>query len=183
MGVWRLRRELAQVLVVDVQERLCAAMPSDGLATMLARTVALLEGARALALPMQVTEQYPRGLGATLPLLNAKLEGVRKVEKLAFSAIVPAVLEGLGKTRVQVLVAGMETHVCVFQTVRDLAERGYQPVLLADAVLSRTALDRSVGLELCRSAGALVTTVEGALFDLLGEAGTPEFKLVSQAVK
>jgi len=82
-----------------------------------------------------------------------------------------------------VLIAGMETHVCVYQTVRDLAARGVTPVLCADAVLSRADEDRRVGLQLCQDAGARVSTVEAALFDLLGEAATPEFKRVSAAIK
>ena len=77
----------------------------------------------------------------------------------------------------------MEAHVCVFQTVRDLVGRGVQPFLCVDAALSRTEEDRRVGVELCKEAGAVITTVEAALFDLLGKAGTPEFKAVSTAVR
>jgi nicotinamidase-related amidase len=182
MNPLRLLRPDAQLLIIDVQERLCAAMPEDALARMLGRTAALIAGAQALKLPVHVTEQYPRGLGPTLPLLSAGLEGIVPVEKLRFSAWVPEIERALTGRR-QVLIAGMETHVCVFQTVRDLAERGYQPVLCADAVLSRTEMDRQVGLDLCRDAGAMITTTEAALFDLLGEAGTPAFKAISQAVK
>jgi nicotinamidase-related amidase len=178
----RLLRPDAQLLIIDVQERLCAAMPEDELARMLGRTAALIAGAQALKLPVHLTEQYPKGLGPTLPLLRASLDGITPVEKLRFSAFVPEIERALTGRR-QVLIAGMETHVCVFQTARDLAERGYQPVLCVDAVLSRTELDRRVGLELCRDAGAQLTTVEAALFDLLGEAGTPEFKAISKAVK
>jgi nicotinamidase-related amidase len=170
------------VLVVDVQERLCAAMEREALDRMLARTNALVEGARALGLPLLVTEQYPKGLGPTHSLIKLRLGSFSPVEKLDFSAAVPEVLQALG-TRRQVLVAGMETHVCVFQTVRALSEAGYAPHVLADAVLSRTAEDRQVGLELCREAGARLSTVEAALFDLLGRAGSPEFKRVSAAVK
>jgi nicotinamidase-related amidase len=178
----RLARGSACLLVVDVQERLCAAMEPAALERVLARTGAAVKGAQALGLPVLVTEQYPKGLGATHPQLRALLEGAPTFEKMEFSAATPAVLEAQAG-RTQVLLAGMETHICVFQTVRDLAERGLAPVVLADAVLSRHGHDREVGYQLCREAGGSVRTVESVLFDLLGRAGTPEFKLVSQAVR
>jgi len=182
MPTFRLKQDQAALLVIDIQERLCAAMDRDALDRMLARTTAAIEGARALSLPILLTEQYPKGLGPTHSLLRMRLKDVKAVEKLEFSAAVPDVLAALGG-RTQVLVAGMETHICVFQTVRDLAERGLSPFLLADAVLSRAQEDRQVGLQLCRDAGAHVVTVEAALFDLLGRAGSPEFKQVSAAVR
>jgi len=182
MPTFRLTLDQAALLIIDVQERLCAAMERDALDRMLARTNAAIEGARALGLPIIVTEQYPQGLGPTHSLVRMRIKDVTPVEKLEFSAAVPQVLSQLG-ARKQVLVAGMETHVCVFQTVRDLAERGLSPVLLADALLSRSAEDRRVGLDLCRDAGGTVSTVETVLFDLLGRAGTPEFKKVSAAVR
>ena len=182
MAAQRLQLENTALLVVDVQERLCAAMERDALERVLARTSAVVEGAQALGLPVLVTEQYPRGLGPTHSVLRLRLGALRPVEKVDFSAALPEVLGALGPRR-QVLLVGMETHVCVFQTARALAEAGYQPHVLADAVLSRTAEDRQVGLELCREAGARISTVEAALFDLLGRAGSPEFKRVSAAVK
>lgn len=182
MPTFRLTLDQTALLVVDIQERLCAAMDRDALDRMLMRTNAAIEGAQALGLPIILTEQYPKGLGPTHSLVRMRLGGVKPVEKLEFSAAVPDALAALGQRR-QVLVAGMETHICVFQTVRDLAERGLSPFLLADAVLSRSSEDRRVGLELCRDAGAQVVTVETALFDLLGRAGTPEFKKVSAAVR
>lgn len=180
---FRLDRSKAAVLVVDIQERMVAAMDPERLARMLKRTRALLEGAQALGLPVLVTEQYPKGLGPTVAEVAGALPpGTRPVEKTDFSCATPAVVEGLGG-RPQVLLCGMETHVCVFQTARDLLERGSVPYLCADALLSRTEEDRRWGLERARDLGAVVTTVEGALFDLLGCAGTPEFKRVSAAVK
>src|SRR5207244_2761915 len=146
------------------------------------RSQAAIAGARALGLPIVFTEQYPKGLGPTLGPIREQFAGARPVEKVNFSCALDEVLREL-KGRDQVLLAGMETHVCVFQTARDLADRKVTPVLLLDAVLSRTDEDRTVGVELCREAGAIVSTVEAALFDLLGKAGTPEFKAVSQAVK
>jgi nicotinamidase-related amidase len=182
MPTFRIQTDQAALLVVDIQERLCAAMDRDGLDRMLARTNAAIEGARTLGLPVIVTEQYPKGLGPTHSLVKMRLGAFQPVEKLEFSAAVPDVLTALGN-RKQVLIAGMETHICVFQTVRDLAEKGFEPILLADAVISRTAEDRRVGLELCREVGGRVSTVEAALFDMLVRAGSPEFKKVSAAVR
>ena len=179
---YRLDRTDTALLVIDVQERLCTAMEPTALARMVDRTCAAIAGARALGLPIAVTEQYPKGLGRTVPQVQAALGGLPVVEKVAFSAALDEVLAQLQGRR-RVLLAGMETHVCVFQTARDLAERGLTPYLLHDAVLSRTAGDREAGIALCREAGSVVTTVESALFDLLGKAGTPEFKRISAAVK
>lgn len=174
----------ALVLVVDVQERLCPAMPQEALARVVKYTQALLGGARELGLPVLCTEQYPRGLGPTLPALRELLPSP-PLAKMHFScAADPGFAAALEATqRRQIVIAGMETHVCVFQTARDLAAAGYEVQVCADAVLSRTEEHRRVGLELCRAAGALVTTAETALFDLLHECGTPQFKKVSGLVK
>ncbi len=182
MRGFRLQRQHAALLVVDVQEKLAAAMPKTELERMVKRTAALVEGARALSLPIVYTEQYPKGLGPTVAALRERLAGLVPVEKLRFSALDDAVRAQL-KGRRQVLVAGMETHICIYQTVRALAEEGVLPVLCADAVLSRFEVDHRVGLQLASDAGAMVSTVETALFDLLGEAGTADFKRISAAVK
>jgi nicotinamidase-related amidase len=182
MPTYRILSGNAALLVVDIQERLCAAMEKEPLDRMLKRTGAAIEGAKALQLPILVTEQYPKGLGPTHHQLCERLGEFKPVEKLTFSAATSDVLTRLEGRR-QVLLVGMETHVCVFQTVRDLMEKGFEAWLLADAILSRTAEDRRVGLELCKEAGAHITTVESALFDMLGRAGSPEFKLISAAVR
>jgi nicotinamidase-related amidase len=178
----RMEREKAALLVIDVQERLCAAMDRDQLDRLMNRTVAAIRGARALGIPVVATEQYPKGLGPTSGLVKVELGEERPVEKIEFSATVDEVMRRLGG-RTQVMVTGMETHVCVFQTVRDLVGRGVQPFLCVDAALSRSDEDRRVGVELCKEAGAVITTVETALFDLLGKAGTAEFKAISNAVR
>ena len=178
----QLKREDTALLVVDVQERLAAAMEPDAVAAMLGRLGALIEGARVLGLPIAVTEQYPKGLGHTVPSIRERLGDVPVVEKLKFSALDEAVRTRLSGRR-HVVVAGMETHVCVYQTVRDLVLEGRHPTVCMDAVLSRTAMDREAGLELARAAGATLSSVEAVLFDLLGAAGTAEFKRISAAVK
>jgi nicotinamidase-related amidase len=175
-------KERSALLVVDVQERLAAAMNPERLARVINRTQAAIEGAKALGLPIVVTEQYPKGLGPTMSALASRIPGFAPIEKLEFSALTPAVLAKLAP-RPNVLITGMETHVCVFQTVRAVKGAGLTPFLARDAVLSRTEQDYEAGLELCREAGGLITSVEAALFDALVRAGTPEFKAVSAAVK
>ena len=174
----------AAVVVVDVQERLAAAMPPADLERLLKYARALLGCARELGLPVLATEQYPKGLGPTLPALRELLPSP-PLEKLAFSCGAdPGFAAALAATgRRQVVIAGMESHVCVFQTARDLAAQGYEVQVCADAVASRTEEHRRVGLDLCREAGAVVTTAETAIFDLLHLAATPEFKKVSPLVR
>jgi nicotinamidase-related amidase len=174
--------ESGSLLIIDLQDRLCAVMDPTRLARVVNRIQAAVEGARALNLPIAVTEQYPKGLGPTLKSISSVIPGFSPVSKLEFSGFVPEVRRQLSP-RPNVLVVGMETHVCVFQTVRALKEAGMTPYLARDAVMSRNELDWLTGVELCRDAGAIVTTVETALFDALGKAGTTQFKAISAAVK
>jgi nicotinamidase-related amidase len=180
----KLDRARAAVLVVDVQSRLTPAMPPDALARVLKYGRALVLAARELGLPVLATEQYPKGLGPLVPELRELLPSP-PLEKVHFSCgadpAFAAALEATGRR--QVIVCGMETHVCVFQTVRDLVAAGYEVHVCADAVSSRTEEHRRVGLELCREAGAVVSLAETAIFDLLHRAATEEFKKVSPFVK
>ncbi len=182
MPHFRLIAARSALLVVDIQERLCSAMEPQALERMLKRTNAAIEGAKTLQFPIFVTEQYSKGLGPTHAQVRERLGGRKPVEKLVFSAAVPEVLAALEGRR-QVILVGMETHICVFQTARELVENGFEVWVCADAVLSRSEEDRRVGLELCKEVGARVTTVESALFDMMVRAGSPEFKAISAAVR
>ncbi len=138
----------------------------------------LLQGARILEVPRIVSEQYPKGLGHTAPEVELQDEPI--VEKTVFSA---ARAEGFDLAgRSQAIVCGIETHVCVSQTVHDLLERGVEVHVPADAVGSRHQLDYERGLERLERAGAVVSTVESVLFELLERAGTPEFKEVQRLI-
>lgn len=178
----RFTKAAGALLIVDFQERLCGVMTPERLERVINRTRAAIQGAKALGLPIVVTEQYPKGLGSTIAAVRDLIPDFAPVEKIEFSALVPPVLQALS-SRPSVLVVGMETHVCVFQTVRALTDAGLSPFLAVDAVLSRNHVDYETGLGLCREAGAKLTTVEAALFDALGMAGGAEFKAVSAAVK
>jgi len=180
----KLDRTRAAVLVVDVQSRLTPAMPPDALARVVKYGRALVGAAKELGLPVLATEQYPKGLGETIPELKEVLPSPPLV-KLHFSCGAdPAFAAALERTgRRQVIVCGMEAHVCVFQTVRDLVGMGYEVHLCADAVSSRFEVHRASGIDLCRQAGAVITNAETVIFDLLHVAGTAEFKKVSALVK
>lgn len=177
----RLHRDQTTLLVIDVQERLLPVI--DGHEELEVRIQTAIEGATTLGVPLVATEQYPKGLGPTVPSLAGLLAS--PVEKLSFSCCgVEGVDRALAEAGAQtVLVAGIETHVCVLQTALDLIERGLTPVLLADCTGSRHRRDHEVALERLRSDGAIITTVESALFELVGAAGSDEFKRISRLVK
>lgn len=172
------------LVVVDVQERLCPAMSSFDDALVMMRRA--LRTADILDVDILVTEQYPRGLGATIPaILEVVPSSVPVLGKTTFSCWGAdgflAALEGRG-TRALVLI-GMETHVCVQQTALEAVERGYEVVLLADAVCSRRPQDRECALELMRTRGVSVTTFESLVFSWLTDSKHPCFKAVSALVK
>jgi nicotinamidase-related amidase len=175
------------LVVVDVQERLVPALPADAMAEVNRSLSILLEAAKLLSIPVLATEQYPRGLGPTLGPLRERLEGlgVRPIEKATFSAMgEPAFVEALGALgRSHVVVVGVEAHICVALTVRDLRAAGREVLVPFDGVASRRDDHRRAGLGLCERAGATLTTSETLAFDWLGRAGTDAFRAVSKAVR
>ena len=175
----KLERERAALVIVDVQEAFRPAV--DGFEQVAERSAVLAQGARALGLPLIVTEQYPRGLGSTVVELVEHLEGVRRLPKTDFSA---ARAEGFDLAgRDQALVCGIEAHVCVSQTVLDLLGRGVEVHVATDAVASRSAADREAGLRRMERAGAVLSSVEMALFELLGAAGSDEIKAIQGLIR
>lgn len=182
----RLLREQTLFLCVDVQERLAAAMPEELLGRLRKNATTLLRGAAALGIPVLVSEQYRKGLGGTLSDLAAALPaGTQCLDKLTFSAYADTALASAiaESGRSQLVVFGMEAHICVYQTVRDLCHSGFRVHVPHDAVLSRDFENLRIGLVLCERAGATVTSTETVLFDLLSAAGTSEFKTISGLVK
>jgi nicotinamidase-related amidase len=167
------------LIVVDVQEGFRKAIPD--FERVAKATATLIEGAEAIGVPVLITEQYPKGLGETAEEVAERLpEGTEPLEKVVFSA---ADAEGfdLGG-RDQALVCGIETHVCVNQTVLDLLGQGVEVQVAEDAVSSRSEENKRVGLQKMERAGAVLTSVETALFELLGQAGTDEFKRVQRLI-
>ena len=181
---FRLERTRTSLVVIDVQQRLVPTMPPDVYADVLKNIGFMVKCCEVLEVPVTVTEQYPKGLGHTVPELTGA-GGQPVVEKVSFGCCgEPIFNERLDLLdRPQILVAGMEAHVCVYQTVLGLLEAGYQVHLLRDAIVSRGETDYLNALDLARQAGAIVTTVETAAFQMLQTASAPEFKAVSALVK
>jgi nicotinamidase-related amidase len=187
MSILHLTPRETLVAVVDVQERLFSVMPELAGNDLVRSGTALLEAAKILGATAVATEQYPEKLGRTLAPLGEKLAALSApvISKLSFSACgEPAFDSFLARSELRrVVLIGMETHICVFQTARDLCSRGYAVHIPIDGVASRRDDHRAVGLELCRAAGATITTTETILFDWLGRAGSDEFKKVSKLIK
>jgi len=177
-----LNAESTALVVIDIQVALARVMHEKDRLIENARK--LIQGAKVLGLPIIVTEQYPKGLGRTVPEI-AELIDAKPIEKTAFSccgeaAFVEAV-EKLGRS--QLVLCGIETHVCVYQTASGLAERGYEVEVAADGVSSRTVSNKLIGLDRMKDAGARLTSVEMALFELLEVAGGDAFKEIIKIVK
>jgi nicotinamidase-related amidase len=176
----------SQLLVIDIQERLVAAMPQAPRAETLSRTGRLLQGAALLEIPTIVTEQYPQGLGATEAVVKQALpHGHRRFEKTSFSCCNASGFceTGLIAGRNQVVITGMETHVCVLQTAFDLQRRGYRVFVAEDAVCSRSADHKRNALERMRQAGIQVTNSESVLFEWLRDSTHEQFRAISKLVR
>jgi len=174
------------LLVVDIQPVLIAAMPEQEAELMLNNAASLLQAAGTLGLPMLVTEQYPKGLGATEPSLLAQLPAAAKrFEKTGFSC---CAAEGFAKAladtrRDQLIIVGQEAHVCVLQTVFDLLNKGLTVFVAEDAVCSRKSTHKLFALERMRTAGATITNYESVLFEWLRDAAHPDFKTLSKLLR
>jgi nicotinamidase-related amidase len=181
--VRRLTRSNTALLVVDFQEKLLPAIHERE--RVVQNAVRLVKGAGVFGLPVLVTEQYRKGLGLTVPELATAVPGFAPIEKLAFSACgAPAIVGALAAQRIRtVLLCGIEAHVCVCQTALDLLERSLAVFVASDAISSRTPENRRAGIDRMCSAGAVMVSTEMALFELLGQAGTDEFKQVLTLVK
>ena len=174
----------AVIVVVDLQEAFRA--PIFEFDKMVARTAIVVQAARLLNLPALVTEQYPQKLGATVPEIKSALpEGVAIVDKTAFSCCGASVfVEQLERLRrKQVVLCGIETHVCMSQTAHDLLARGYQVHVLEDCTSSRTRENREIGVAKMRRSGALPSSSEMALFELMVDSKHEQFRAISRMVK
>lgn len=177
-----LRPDDTLMLIVDFQDRLLPAIHEAETCVQTARKT--IEAARVLGVPLLCTEQNPAGLGKTCPTLRDVLADAPVVEKTSFTACVEGVTRKLAElNRTNVIVMGIEAHVCVQQTVLDLLRLGYRPYVCADGISSRRPFDRDIAIERMRQAGAIVTTAESVIFELTGEAGTPTFKAILKIVK
>jgi nicotinamidase-related amidase len=169
------------LLVIDVQDKLMARIPQ---AAALIRNLAfLIDAARVLKIPVAATEQYPRGLGPTVPELLSRLP--ERPDKVAFSCCaVASVVDGFRTgARSKILLGGIEAHVCVMQTALDLLAEDFRVYIAADAVGSRYAIDREFALRRLEQSGAILTTSEAAVFEWIGGSGHPQFKQISALIQ
>jgi nicotinamidase-related amidase len=169
------------LLVIDVQEKLIPKIQNAD--AVVRNTAFLIDAARLLNMPVQATEQYPKGLGSTIPELAKRLS--ERLDKVAFSCCaVPSVVSNFHRAaRPKVVLAGIETHVCVQQTALDLLAQGFHVYIPVDAVGSRYGIDHEVALRRLEKAGAVLTTAEGCVFEWVGGAGHAQFKPISRLVQ
>ena len=173
----RIRAQSVCLLMVDIQEKLLSVIAQKE--AVLKNSIRLLSAARELSVPLIVTEQYPSGIGPTVPELAELLpEGTEPLSKMAFSCRGASGFdEAVGETgREMMVIFGLETHICVLTTAMDLLARGMKVVVAADACGSRTPESHELALSAARSCGALVVPAETVVYQMLGVAGTPEFK-------
>lgn len=178
-----LKRETTGLLIIDIQQRINAVMKYRERLT--ENTIKLINGFKILEVPIFITEQYRKGLGPTLkPILDA-LNQPNIIEKMNFSCCAASsLMERLRQKQVkQIVICGIESHVCVLQTALDLLAEGFQVHLVYDATSSRRKMDHQIAIDRMRQAGVIITTTESVLFELLVQAGTPEFKQISQLIR
>jgi len=171
------------LMVVDIQDRLLSAMPEVDKITIVKSVKTLLQSADLLSVPVIVTEQYPKGLGATNSTITEHLpSNTSVIEKTKFSASqVEKVGQLLQKSgRQQIYLAGMESHICITQTAIDLLSRGYQVFVLEDAICSRNSLNHQNAVSRLRQAGVIITNVESLVFEWLKDAQHPHFRTISK---
>jgi len=177
----RLKIEDSLLLVIDCQEKLMPVIYEKD--QLMKQIMILLEGSKVLGIPMIVTQQYTKGLGMSLPQVQ-QYES-QYYDKTTFSCYgessIRRALETNGKNTI--VVCGVESHICVLQTVLDLLEDGYQVVLAADCIGSRKVYDKEIALKRMEQDGAVITTCESLLFELLKEAGSDTFKQISKIIK
>jgi nicotinamidase-related amidase len=179
----RLLKEHSAALIIDIQERL---FPLIWEHEKLARNIPILiEGLKVLGVPVFATEQYVKGLGPTVQPIAVALGELKRIEKQAFSCCdEPSVMEGIAVSgKENIIIAGIESHVCILQTVIDLKHNGYHPVVVEDCISSRKENDKKIAIERMRQEGVIIATYESILFELLRYSGTEQFKGISKLVK
>ena len=183
ISIMRILRENSTGLIVDIQERLFPVMAEKE--QLLANCRKLTEGLLILSIPMVVTQQYSNGLGPTVAELSSLLDPFSYIEKSSFSCLdEPLYADCLSKSgKKNVLICGIESHVCVLQTALDLKENGYQPVVISDCISSRQTSEKQTALNRFLQEGILISTVESILFELTRSATASEFKAISKLVK
>ena len=179
----RILREDTQAVVIDMQERILPAMADP--AGCEEKNVMLISGLRALGIPVTLTQQYTKGLGDSVQSIYDAAGTTSYFDKHTFSAYLdPAFAEHVKSSgRKNIIISGIEAHVCVLQTCIDLKDAGYNPILVLDCISSRKESDMKAGIQRAKQEGITVTTAESVLFELLADSKAPEFKTISNLVK
>ncbi len=173
-----------QFVFIDIQEKLVGAMLGADYSAMRKQCETLATAAMLLEIPCLITEQYPKGLGHTVPELASLLNHAPVVEKTAFSAMAePKFSRQLTSDKPQIVLAGMEAHICVLQTALDMQAAGKQVFVLEDAVISRNPANKANALARLRQAGVIVSNTESVLFECLGKAEGDAFKQISKLIR
>lgn len=173
-----------QLVVIDMQAKLATAMPADAMAAVIKQTQMMLQAAHLLSMPTLFTEQYPQGLGHTLPELAASTSAATVIEKTAFSACAePKFNAKLSRDKSQVVLLGMEAHICVLQTALDLLANHKQVFVLEDAVISRNPANKANAMGRMRDAGCVITNTESVLFECIGNAQHEAFKAIAKLIR
>jgi nicotinamidase-related amidase len=175
---------LSQFILVDMQARLSTVMEQDAMQTTIKNCGILAAAANMLEVPVLISEQYPKGLGNTVPELLALLPNIKPVEKTTFSCLAePKFSRQLTVDRPQIILAGMEAHICVLQTSLDLQASGKQVFVAEDAIISRSPANKANALARMREAGCVITNTESVVFEWLGKAEGDAFKAISKLIK
>jgi len=181
--IMRIPRDNSTALIIDIQERLLPHIHENEKVS--TNTPILIKGLQALSVPVYVTQQYSKGLGATISSIESLFDPFRHIEKTAFSCCdepeVIKIIEGGGQKFI--ILAGIESHVCILQTTIDLLERNYVPIVIVDCISSRNPDDKKIAIHRMRKEGAIISTCESMLFELCRYSGTEEFKSISKLIK
>ncbi len=180
-----IRPENTIFVIIDIQEKLVNAMPEDVVEKVIYNNILLVELCKTYKIPVLLTEQYPKGLGKTIDRIKEILPEYNPIEKISFNACLePLFLKALKALRkTKIILTGIETHICVYQTALALLSKGYTIYVPKDAVCSRKKQNWKTGLDLMNSAGVIVTDTETLVFQILEKAGTQEFKKIVKYIK
>ena len=174
----------SQLVLVDMQEKLASVMPKEVINKIIRRCELLFTVAQKLEIPSIITEQYPQGLGPTLPSIKTFVNEASYIEKKAFACTDDAIFNRyLIRTKPQVFLIGMEAHICILQTALGLIKAGKEVFVIEDAVVSRNILNKQNALGRLKSAGCIITNVESVVFEWLGSSENPIFKEISPLIK
>lgn len=179
-----IKAELSQLVIIDMQTKLIGAMQADAMQAVIKNCGILAQASGLLNVPVIVTEQYPQGLGETFPEIKQHIGACKPIAKTAFSAAgVPKFSQQLHRDQSQIIVSGMESHICLLQTALDLIKANKQVFVVEDAIISRSASNKANAIARMRDAGCIITNTESVVFEWIGNAQHSAFKAISALIR